>query len=128
MPTGHGWPVGFMYATLNPMKKKLLLVEDQLEVIEVLRKIVDANSWEMQVAIDMDAARAALKVREYDLVLTDFTFPGGDGNVVARIAKQLGNKKIWLHTGDVDNDHITPALFDAIYQKLDRRMMAQLKI
>lgn len=107
--------------------KRILLVEDQEDVISALQSVLPQDRIELTVAMTMHEAIKALETRSYDLVLTDFSFPGGNGNDVANLARQKGISTIWLHTGDPEKSDISVSLFAEVFQKFDKGMIQRLK-
>jgi DNA-binding response OmpR family regulator len=82
---------------------KLLLVEDSEDVIDALNMYFDAfgkGRYDIMVAKNFQEAEALLETEKFDIVVTDFNFPGGDGDQVAQLAKELDVPKIYLHSAD----------------------------
>ena len=66
------------------MKPKVLVVDDEREVLQVLKMRFEANGYEVVVASDgIQATSMALKERP-NLIVLDLGMPGGDGFVVAQ--------------------------------------------
>jgi len=66
------------------MKPKVLVVDDEREVLLVLKMRFEANGYEVVVASDgIQATSVALKERP-NLIVLDLGMPGGDGFVVAQ--------------------------------------------
>lgn len=106
------------------MAKRVLIVEDSREVIECLMLVLPRTNIYV-VAETMDQAHVALTTQHYDLVVTDFQFPGGNGNKVAEAAKEKGFA-VWLHTGDPENQEIQKDLFLQVFPKLSKDLVRQL--
>lgn len=79
---------------------KLLIVEDDDQILDMLKVLIKPE-FEVHYAFDFTGAENYLKENTPDIVVTDFNFPGGDGNMVARLAKQVGCKKVLLHSSEV---------------------------
>jgi CheY-like chemotaxis protein len=80
----------------------LLLVEDSVDVIEALITYFEhygADRYDLTVAQNFNEAKDLLESESFDVVVTDFNFPGGDGDEVAELAHQKGVPKIYLHSG-----------------------------
>jgi len=103
--------------------RRLLIVEDNQDIIELLQSRIGITNFDL--AVDFNSANDFLQKNEYDLVVTDFYFPGGDGNDVAEIAESKG-WEVWLHTGDKYNTEIQTNLYNKIFEKLDRTMLKEL--
>lgn len=106
--------------------KNLLIVEDELEIIDLIKTVVDLSKYNTVIATDFKEAAAILSTSKIDLVITDFNFPGGNGNLVAIFALSLGVRNIWLHTGDVENPKINQRLFNMVFPKLSKLMIERL--
>lgn len=63
---------------------KLLVVDDDASVREILRRYFTANGFEVDEAGDATSAREKLQRRSPDLVLLDLGLPGEDGLTLAR--------------------------------------------
>lgn len=69
------------------MKPKVLIVDDELDVVRALKMRFAANGYEVVTASDgVQATSQALKERP-DLIVLDIGMPGGDGFVVVERLK-----------------------------------------
>lgn len=68
---------------------RVLLVEDQQEVRETSRQLLELLGCEVQDVATAEAAQAALERCAYDVLLTDITLPGRTGLELARDAGGL---------------------------------------
>ena len=68
---------------------RLLLVEDQPEVRETSRQLLELLGCEVQDVASAEAAEAALQRARFDVLLTDITLPGRSGLELARAAGAL---------------------------------------
>ncbi len=69
------------------MTPKVLIVDDEIDVVRALKMRFTANGYEVVVASDgVQATAMALKERP-DLIILDIGMPGGDGFVVAERLK-----------------------------------------
>lgn len=67
---------------------KILIVEDDMDIIETLRYSLELRGFKVDVAYDgLHALRKARK-NEYDLMLLDIMLPGKNGYEVSRILKE----------------------------------------
>jgi len=73
------------------MKKKLLLVEDDLNFGAVLKSYLELNDFEVDWVNDGKDAFAQFTKNEYDLVLLDVMLPNVDGFSIAKKIKGSGN-------------------------------------
>lgn len=67
---------------------KILIVEDDMDIIETLKYSLELRGFKVDVAYD--GLRALRKARkdEYDLMLLDIMLPGKNGYEVSRILKE----------------------------------------
>ncbi|MFF3439460.1 response regulator transcription factor [Streptosporangium sp. NPDC002721] len=63
---------------------RLLVVEDEEDLVDALRVGLVRAGYAVDVAHDVAQAREKLRVNSYDLVLLDLNLPGGDGFEVCR--------------------------------------------
>lgn len=109
------------------MKNRILIVEDELDVIDCLMYIINLDKWECVIVKDFSQAKDALIAEKFDLVITDFSFPGGNGNQVAIFARNFGVNLVWLHTGNIHNEEIKPELFNCVFHKLEKELVQKMK-
>ncbi len=75
-----------------PMKKSILFVDDQPEVLRGLRRTLFefADEWQMEFVEGGATALAVLKDKSFDVLVTDMRMPGMDGNeLLAKVAEQF---------------------------------------
>ncbi|MBE8167597.1 MAG: phosphate regulon transcriptional regulatory protein PhoB [Shewanella sp.] len=70
------------------MTARILIVEDELAIREMLTFVLEQHGFTTISADDFDSAVAALKEPYPDLVLLDWMFPGGNGIQFAKVIKQ----------------------------------------
>jgi DNA-binding response OmpR family regulator len=68
---------------------KILVVDDERDVCELLLRWLDAEGYECSVALSGEEALTALKVNTFDLVLSDIMMPGMSGIDLLQIMKPL---------------------------------------
>jgi two-component system, NtrC family, response regulator HydG len=73
-------------------EKRILLVEDEPEIQDVLAFVLQGEGYAVDVAGTMAEAWRLLDEHRYDLVITDWRLPDGDGILIADSALQLGAK------------------------------------
>jgi DNA-binding response OmpR family regulator len=73
-------------------EKRILLVEDESDIQEILTYTLRRNGYTVDVAATVTEAQTRLEVTSYALVITDWRLPDGDGMIVADWAKELGAK------------------------------------
>jgi|SRR6478672_7442019 len=68
---------------------KLLLIEDEAELAESMRKFLHSNQFVCETAIDIATAMEKIAVYEYDCILLDLMLPDGDGFSILRELRHL---------------------------------------
>lgn len=72
--------------------KRVLLVEDEPAVHELLAHVLFDEGYVVDVAATAAKAWQCLDARPYALVIADWRLPDGDGTVIAEAAADLGAK------------------------------------
>ena len=72
---GAAWPV----KTLNPADQRLLVVDDDASVREMLSRVLIGEGYSVSAAADGRAALEAAAATKFDLVLLDLNLPGENG-------------------------------------------------
>lgn len=67
----------------------ILLVDDSNDDLEILKEFLESYSHSCQLATSGEEALALLKVGKFDLVISDFNMPNGNGLWVIRELKKL---------------------------------------
>jgi len=60
--------------------RRLLIVEDEATLLEAIRDYFVTLHWEADAALTLKDAESCLAGRGYDLVVTDLSLRGGDGD------------------------------------------------
>lgn len=68
----------------GPRKPKVLLVDDEPHVLEVLKKRFEFNQYEVLTAIDGEEGYAKIKAEKPDLIVLDILMPGMTGYEVLK--------------------------------------------
>jgi PAS domain S-box-containing protein len=98
---------------------RVLLVDDQEDILEAVSEMVSALSHHVDSAQGGLAAMAMLAARDYDVLLTDLGMPGMDGRELARRAAAScpGIRVILLTGWSADVDDQPPAAVSAVLAK-----------
>lgn len=75
---------------------RILLVEDEANIRELLTHVLRAEQYTVDVAAGAAAAATQLKSMQYALVIADWVLPDGNGIDVAEQAANLGVKTILM--------------------------------
>ena len=65
------------------MKRRVLLVDDEAEVLDLLRQLMDRIGYESLLAGDAEQALEILRTEKVDVMVTDIVMPGMDGWTLA---------------------------------------------
>lgn len=84
------------------MKTKILVIDDDKNICEVIRLYLEKESYEVQVAHDGNAGVAAFSQFSPDLVLLDLMLPGKDGFAVCRELREISPKPVIMITAKTD--------------------------
>ena len=73
------------------MSHQLLVVDDEPDIRELLKEILEDEGYEVEVAHNADTARSARRSRRPDLVLLDIWMPDTDGITLLKEWSESGN-------------------------------------
>lgn len=80
-------------------KKKILVVDDEIEFLEMIKMRLEANNYNVVTAIDGKEALDKVKNEKPDAVLLDVLMPGIDGiDVLRRIRKENEKLPVFIIT------------------------------
>ncbi|NRD74577.1 response regulator [Shewanella sp. VB17] len=71
--------------------KKILVVDDQLAMRNMFRKILVSDGFEIELAEDGALAYKAAQLLNYDMVITDYHMPNLNGIELTRKLRALGS-------------------------------------
>ncbi len=102
------WP--FWHPTQRPKAgnmtsehhKKLLVVDDDQEIRELLAVYLQKNGFSVTVAAEGNAMRRLLAAAQYDLIVLDIMLPGDDGFVLCQAVRAQSNIPIIMLTAGSD--------------------------
>lgn len=80
------------------MKGKILIVEDEKKLSEVMCLYLKKEEYEVQCAFDGVAAEQILQDNEFDLIILDIMMPKKDGWSLLRKIKSKGNTPVIMTT------------------------------
>lgn len=80
------------------MKGKILIVEDEKKLSEVMCLYLKKEEYEVQCAFDGEAAEQLIENNEFDLIILDIMMPKKDGWSLLRKIKSKGNTPVILTT------------------------------
>jgi DNA-binding response OmpR family regulator len=74
----------------NPMHVRILVIEDQREIAEALRSMLERRKYAVELASDGDTGYDMLLRGTYDAAIIDVVLPGRDGFALTREARAEG--------------------------------------
>lgn len=74
--------------------KRLLVVDDDPDILTLERKILEKAGYEVDTALDGFSAVQLVGLAEFDLVLLDVMMPGMDGFEVSRVIREKGGREL----------------------------------
>jgi DNA-binding response OmpR family regulator len=86
----------------NHVMAKILIIEDEPELVKVLRSYLEKSNFVVEVAYRGDSGLAAWEQYHPDLVLLDLNLPGMDGLDVAREIRRKSDTPIIMITARVE--------------------------
>ena len=102
------------------MKKKILIVDDAEELLELTIRLLSARGYDVIPLRDGDRAVETIKKESPDLVIMDMLLPGKDGSEICHEIKsdeKIRHIPVIIATGQVIDEEITGA--DAPFLKAD---------
>ena len=82
-----------MAKNADSASKRILLVDDDAEIIESLRLALEAHGYQVLVARDGNQGLALIERESPDLVILDMMMPKRSGFLVLERLKRMGEKK-----------------------------------
>lgn len=102
-------------ASPNGSKRKLLVAEDEKQILEVLRLALSRRGHEVHTAPSTEAALSALQDADFDLIITDLLMPGGGGNELLQLSRRLENPPpILLITGMIEDKRLEQMMKEGV--------------
>ncbi len=84
----------------GPHIKRILLIEDESDVLEMLQEILAVEGHTAETAEDGEAGLACFQAAAFDIVFTDMNMPGMSGLAVAAEIKKINPRiPVVLMTG-----------------------------
>lgn len=86
--------------TTNQTAKKILLIDDEETLLEMVAEILSSDGFDVDVAENGEIGLNKLLATSYDLIICDINMPKMNGIDVIRNAREKGNKdKFIFFTG-----------------------------
>lgn len=112
------------------MKEKysILIVDDEVAIRELMKKILDEGEYTFSEARTVAAANRLLEKRKYDLILLDLVLPDGSGmEILEKISVEYRNRVIVVSgagTVDIAVEAMRNGAFDFIKKPLDNKKLS----
>jgi signal transduction histidine kinase len=100
-------PVTATLSTIEGRGKKVLVIDDEEAILQMVREALSENGYEVDVVRDGESALSRLGQKSYDLALCDWKMPGLNGQQVyerLRVSNPALSERMIFITGDVIND------------------------
>jgi len=89
--------------TSSAKTHRLLLVEDDEEIAEIVRRYFGSQGFDVHIAVDGRAMRPILDAENIDVVLLDLGLPGEDGLTLMRYLRDAWSGAVIMLTGRTDS-------------------------
>jgi two-component system alkaline phosphatase synthesis response regulator PhoP len=89
-------------AIMDSVGQNILIVEDELDLIQVLRDYLEKSGFQVEAQTNGPDALASVKHQVPDLILLDLNLPGTDGLDVARQIRRFSDVPIIMVTARVE--------------------------
>jgi DNA-binding response OmpR family regulator len=84
------------------MSKKILVVDDEIQIVKVLKAYLEQSGFQVVAAAEGKAALAAFQREKPDFLILDLNLPGMDGLDVCREVRRQSNIPILMLTARVE--------------------------
>ncbi len=92
-------------------KKNILVVDDEEQILNMLKYLLEANNYGCTLAINAQEARNAMKDQNFEVVLCDVNMPGESGMDLARyVLTEYADTAVLMVTGADDPEIARTAL------------------
>ncbi len=86
------------------MKHKILIVEDEQDIVNLILNRLDKNSYDITVALEGDQALHLVKTQEFDLVSLDIMLPQVDGLTICKELRKQNKQTLIIIISALDLD------------------------
>lgn len=88
--------------SMNPMSKKILVVDDEPQIVKVLQAYLEKAGYQVLTAADGTAALTLFRREKPDFLILDLNLPGMDGFDVCKAVRRESNLPILMLTARVE--------------------------
>jgi len=86
------------------MKHKILIVEDERDIVSLISNRLDKEKYEVTIALSGDEALHLVKTQEFDLVSLDIMLPKVDGFTICKKLREENKKTLIIIVSALDLD------------------------
>ncbi len=101
-------------------KAKILLIDDEIDLVETVKFRLQRNDYEVMVAYDGEEAFQRIKDHKPDLILLDLKLPGMPGEEIYKILRHNPSTEhipVILFTASKDDDELAAIGAEGFIQK-----------
>lgn len=80
------------------MARKVLIVEDDPDIIMAVTQAMEAEGYEVAAAVDLSIAETLIKKGAPDIAIIDYQLPDGTGDQLARKLKATGDTPVIMYS------------------------------
>ena len=86
------------------MKKSILIVEDEIAIVNLIKNRLDSNIYDVDIAIDGKVASSKVALKSYDLITLDIMLPHVDGFEICKIIRKKSKQTLIIMLSALDTE------------------------
>jgi len=86
------------------MKKKILIVEDEEQIVQLIKNRLDSTLYHVDIALDGKEALLKINANNYDLITLDIMLPHVDGFEIAKMIRKKSYHTLIVMVSALDTD------------------------
>ena len=94
------------------MKKNILIVEDELEIINFIKNRLDSNIYQIDIAINGKEAMYKIALNTYDLITLDIMLPFIDGFEICKKIREKSKQTLIIMISALDTEEFKIKAYD----------------
>lgn len=94
------------------MKKKLLIIEDEESIINLIKNRLDSEIYDIDTASDGENALQLIETKEYDLITLDIMLPQIDGFTLCDLIRKQSKKTLIIMISALDTEEFKTKGYD----------------
>lgn len=112
----------------NPKKKCILVVDDEVQICDIIQKVLSQEGYQILTAFSGEEALKQLKKTPVDLILVDLKMPGMDGLEMLKQARaiQMNLRAVLLTaygTASSARDAMVLGVYDFLTKPFDNQLL-----